>query len=237
MQQSTNLVHQEISRQLDIVPPIILNANIAIIGAGAIGSWTALALAKMGFVRMTVFDFDKVDIVNMSSQFYEKHDVGYPKVNALAANVARFVDADVIEPVDDRWNGGDLSMFDIVINATDSMACRKQIFEALKDKSPACKAYIDPRMGAETAMLLVINPMIGKDQEMYEKTLYTDEEAVQAPCTAKSTTYCALVLSGLVAKSVSDILTSKPYARNMQLSLKGNAMDCQQAIDGKVLPR
>lgn len=222
------MIHDAISRQLDLVPPEILDEPINIIGAGAIGSWTALALAKMGFSDITVFDHDEVDIVNMSSQFYRRWDIGTPKAAALKSLIASFTvarDEGELDPqidittINERWQGAKLR--GTTIMAVDSMAVRKAIFEANKGHIIS-NWLIDARMGAETALLYAINPNDDVDQEFYRKTLYSDAEAIQAPCTAKSTTYCALVLSGLVAKTVSDVLQRKKYLRNMTFSLKEN---------------
>ena len=40
--------NRKYSRQLDLVMPSDLNFPILIVGAGGIGSWATLALAKMG---------------------------------------------------------------------------------------------------------------------------------------------------------------------------------------------
>lgn len=221
------LTRQEISRQIDIIPPSILDKSILVIGAGAIGSWTILALAKMGFSKISVIDHDEVDIVNMASQFYGVKDVGSPKVAALAGRIQEMVGLKLTHVIPEKWpvKGFETESFDIVIPAVDSMDIRTQVFNMLKDKAPACQAIIDARMGAETALLYAINPMSGEDQKVYKNTLYTDEEAVQAPCTAKSTTYCALVLSGLVAQTVRDVLMRKKYMRSLQLTLKDHAWE------------
>lgn len=216
--EKTELKHQHISRQLDLVPPNILSTPVTIIGAGAIGSWTALALAKMGFTNLNVFDHDEVDIVNMSSQFYMHTSVGSKKAEALAELIQVFTDNTVkINAIPEKWNG--MKMRGIVVMAVDSMEVRKQIFEAHKGHTP-CDWLIDARMGAEVALLYTMNPNSTDDQRAYENTLYTDAEAVQERCTAKSTTYCALVLSGLVAKAVRDVLVRGKYMRNMTFSLK-----------------
>lgn len=211
-----------LSRQLDLVPEDILDKQINIIGAGAIGSWTALALMKMGFHNLVVFDHDEVDIVNMSSQFFshEQANGAMTKVAALKQNLESMSDpAFRLQTIDERWNGSKLS--GVTIMAVDSMETRKKIHEANKLNTGA-KWIIDARMGAETALIYTVNPCDEKDNEFYVNSLYTDEEAIQERCTAKSTTYCALVLSGLVAKTVRDVLMNKKYMRNMTFSLKEN---------------
>lgn len=212
------LIRQEISRQLDLVPESILTKPVTVVGAGAIGSWTMLALAKMGFDYLTVWDFDEVDIVNMSSQFYAVGDVEDSKVWALLDHLTIFT-GKRFQGANDKYTNQALN--GVVVMAVDSMRCRREIYEAQKGNL-GCSWIIDARMGAETALIFTINPNDPADQEFYEKSLYTDEEATQAPCTAKSTTYCSLVLSGLVAKTVRDVLMRTAYMRNMAFSLKGN---------------
>lgn len=210
------LEHQNISRQIDLVPVGILHTPITIIGAGAIGSWTALSLAKMGFENICVYDHDDVDVVNMSSQFYGYSDIGHKKVHMLAQRIQHMTKTN-ISAVAERWNGSKSN--GIVIMAVDSMEVRKQIFEANK-LNLGCNFIIDSRMGSELALLYTIDPSNDKDISFYEKTLYTDKESVQERCTAKSTTYTAVILSGLVTKTVRDVLIKHKYLRNLAFSLK-----------------
>ena len=217
------LTNEHLTRQLDILPIKCLDKSITIIGAGAIGSFTALSLAKMGFEDITVYDFDKIEIENMNCQFYRLSDVGRLKVEALADLVESFTDVK-INAINQFFEGDPLN--GIVISAVDSMSVRQMIWDSQK-KSASVEMLIDPRMGAEIAMLYVMNPHDAADRVSYEKTLYSDDKAVQEPCTAKSTTYTALLLSGLVAKAVKDIVTNSDYPRIVNWSIKNNAMETQ----------
>jgi molybdopterin-synthase adenylyltransferase len=208
---------------MDIVPMDILGEKITIIGAGAIGGWTTLALAKMGFCNLTVYDFDKVDTVNLNSQFYRHSDVGSPKVVALAKLVQDFADIPITYR-NERYEGGTFP--GTVIAAVDSMEVRRKIWECHAGKAPFTRAIVDPRMGAEQALLYVMRPNDAKDQESYSKSLYTDDKAVQERCTAKSTVYCANLLSGLVVKAVKDLLTRPDYLRTAQWNVKDNELFC-----------
>ena len=207
-----------LTRQLDIIPIEVLGEKITIIGAGAIGSFVALSLAKMGFGDITIFDDDKIEEENMNCQFYRFKDIGKQKVYALQELVVDFTKT-LLEAKNERYQHGIFP--GIVISAVDSMEVRKQIWMNHKMKSPGTRAIIDPRMGAETALLYVMNPMDKADIESYEKTLYTDEAAIQERCTAKSTIYTACMLSGLVAKAVKDlVVTPEKYLRIAQWSIK-----------------
>lgn len=217
------LTNEHLTRQLDILHPDQMNVPITIIGAGAIGSFTTLALAKMGFELIQVFDFDKVEIHNMNCQFFRFSDIGKYKVEALKELVKDFTNVSIsanTQPYTDQVFSG------IVISAVDSMAVRKQIWDMhvkyRNEPLPPTQAIIDPRMGAEVAQLYTMNPRDKADVEDYTKTLYTDENAVQERCTAKATMYTACMLSGLVAKSVKDLVTNGPYPRVAMWSIKEN---------------
>ena len=205
---------------MELLPPEKCNIPITVIGAGAIGSFTVLALAKMGFEDITVIDFDKIEVENMNCQFYRFKDIGKFKVDALKELVNDFTGVN-INVLADKYVGGK-PFKGIVITAVDSMATRKLVWENHKEVAIGTKFIVDPRMGAEVAMLYTMNPMSVEDIASYEKTLYTDENSFHERCTAKSTMYTACMLSGLVAKTVKDIVTDGPYPRTAIWSIKEN---------------
>lgn len=213
------MTNPHLTRQLDILPPEKTEIPITVIGAGAIGSFTVLALAKMGFEMIQVFDNDEIEVENMNCQFYRFKDIGKPKVIALKELVKEFTNVE-IDARHELYERG--SFKGIVISAVDSMKARKLIWDNHKELSPATKFIIDPRMGAETAMLYAMNPMSVKDIVSYEKTLYSDDNAEHERCTAKATMYTACMLSGLVAKTVKDIVTNGNYPRTVVWSIKDN---------------
>ena len=211
-------MRSDLVRQHDLVPEKILDTPITIVGAGAIGSWVTLSLAKMGFENIRVYDDDEVDTVNLSSQFFRRSDVEKPKVLALKEMVEEFTGVD-IDAIHGRFTNetGINPMPGIVISAVDSMVSRKAIYQSSKN-SPV-KFLIDPRMGAESALLYVCKPMDHDDRKRYEKTFYSDQEAVQERCTAKATIFTANMLSGLVCKTVRDVLVGD-YKWHSQWSIK-----------------
>jgi len=197
---------EHLTRQLDLIPEKSLTYPITIIGAGAVGSWVALALAKMGLEDITVYDPDTIDLANMNCQFYRLGDVGKKKVEALRQMVLDFTGVE-LKIIPDYY-GGQIHP-GIVISAVDSMDARRSVWESHKDRAPFTRAIIDPRMGAEQALLYVFSPCLGGDQLEYEKTLYSDSQAVQERCTSKATIYTANLLSGLVSKAVKDLITHR----------------------------
>lgn len=214
----TNFKREYLTRQLDLIPMDKLGQAITIIGAGAVGSHTALSLARMGFGNLTVWDNDTVSDENMNCQGYFADQITRPKVDALAENIERAVGLK-IRPVYDRYYAQTLG--GIVIMAVDSMEVRKDIWQHCQ----TADWVVDGRMGAEFAKLFVMSPWKDKDREAYPKTLYSDDEAIHEPCTAKATIYCASLLSGLVVKAVKDIVTSKPYTRIINWNIRSNAVE------------
>lgn len=216
-----------LTRQLDIIPVAVLGQEISIIGAGAIGSCVAMALAKMGFGNLWVWDFDNINIENMNCQFYRHKDIGRPKVEALVDIVQDF-SGEMITPHVGAYDGKH-PLSGIVITAVDSMKARKMIWEGHKNVAAATKLYIDPRMGAERALCYAVKPMKEKDIVTYEKTLYSDAEAVFERCTAKATMYTAFMLSGHVAKIVKDFVCGKAYARVTDWDIESNVFHAYPA--------
>src|SRR3990167_6840796 len=82
-------------RQLKLVNPQELEFPITVIGAGGIGSWATLALAKMGCSNISVIDFDKVEIKNTPSQIYTMSQKGKNKVSALKETVKILTGVDI----------------------------------------------------------------------------------------------------------------------------------------------
>tara|TARA_R110000850_G_scaffold49460_8_gene122024 strand:- start:433 stop:1242 length:810 start_codon:yes stop_codon:yes gene_type:complete len=65
--------------------PRLLNAHIAIIGIGGIGSWTAEALARSGVGSITLIDLDEVCVTNVNRQLPAHNgNIGRFKVHAVA---------------------------------------------------------------------------------------------------------------------------------------------------------
>ena len=205
-------------RQFDLIPLAKLSQRITIIGAGAIGSHTSIALAKMGFTNQIVYDFDKVSVENMNCQGFRMKDIGRVKVEALKEIIQEYTGSD-IEVKNEKFERQKLR--GIVISAVDSMRVRVDIWNAIKDDFMV-DYLIDPRMSIEYAVMYVMKPTDKKDQISYEKTLHSDEESVQERCTAKSVMYTANLISGLAARAVKNIVCREEYDRVLNYNIEKN---------------
>lgn len=63
--------------------------KVGVAGLGGLGSAVAVALARMGVGRLVLADFDVVEPSNLNRQQYFLEQVGRPKTEALAENLAR----------------------------------------------------------------------------------------------------------------------------------------------------
>jgi len=63
--------------------------TVGIAGAGGLGSAVAIALARIGVGHLILVDFDVVEPSNLNRQQFFVDQIGHPKVEALAANLAR----------------------------------------------------------------------------------------------------------------------------------------------------
>ncbi len=63
--------------------------KIGIAGAGGLGSNCAASLVRVGFRRLKIVDFDRVEASNLDRQFFFEDQIGLPKTEALRKNLLR----------------------------------------------------------------------------------------------------------------------------------------------------
>lgn len=200
MSKTVNLNHY--IRQMGLANPEKLTKKILIVGAGSIGSWTALALLKLGCSDVTILDFDEVEEHNAGSQVYTSFDAGKTKLAALGERLewlAEIQPTYIQEKITPDNASTILSEFDIVIGAIDNIEGRKLIYETLKGST---KLYIDGRMAGNAIEIYTVPLYDTKKLELYESSLFTDEEAIHVPCSERSVVYNCFVIAGLLCDIV-----------------------------------
>ena len=180
-------------RQLDLVNiKTLQQTEFAVVGAGALGSFTALTLAKLGVEKLSVYDNDTIEEHNLPMQFYRRGDLGKPKVEALAELIQDFegVDIDAHNCLFDNTDA------DVVISAVDSMEARRDVYSKL---GLCTTTYIDCRAGGEVGTIFCLVPGDEGDvKTRYEENI-KDTDVFSAPCTSKMTTYIAVAMASHVA--------------------------------------
>lgn len=211
------LKHDHLTRQLDIINPDNQLKPITIVGAGAIGSFLALNLAKAGWTDITVYDFDTVSVENMSNQFFRFSDIGKSKVEALKDLVKDFTSVE-INAVNQKLTGSELQgKSGILFYCVDSMQARYSLTECLGLTN--FELVIDTRMSAEFFVMHTFKP---SSPDKYINTLFSDSEAVAERCTAKSTIYTATIASALAVKVLKNYSMNEPILKILQWDIKSN---------------
>jgi hypothetical protein len=190
--------------------------KITLIGAGAIGSFSALTLSKMGAMMIEVYDEDGVTEHNLPNQFYRIKDVEQFKVDALNEIIQDFT----------GYNTLIMPMFytnqplhETVIVTTDSMSSRCLVWEQfLKQKQ--CKNYIEARMGAQLGVVYTIRDKSKENIKFYEKTLYKDEDVAPLRCSERAIIDNVLMLSSLICRSYRSVISKEEYPREIVFNMQ-----------------
>lgn len=207
------LTKEEIyERQLGIIDMGELQKSRAVlIGAGSVGSFTALTLAKMGVKDIQIWDDDTVEVHNIASQFYQIKDIGMHKVHALHDIIGEFANVS-ISWIIEKYTGQKKLKAHVIIVTTDTMESRMIAFKE------ACRLgcwFIDARMGAELGVVFRINCAVKVQQKYYLKHWYDDDEADDLPCTARTIIYNVQMLSALVCRAYKSIVMKEKIPKQM----------------------
>ena len=200
------------TRQLDIIDPKNITDTITVIGLGGIGSFVIPILAKMGCPSLAGFEFDEVEDHNIPVQNFRIEDVGKSKGKALQEIVAMFSDTSFT--FNHEKFEGQVPLEGIVISAVDKMSERRVIWESI-ELNPAVRLYIDARMGGQVAHLFSINPCSPDDIGMYKEKLFSDEEAEELACTARTVIYTVNFIAGLIANQIKKFVNGEELHRQI----------------------
>lgn len=113
----------------------LLKARVLLIGAGGLGSPTAMYLAAAGVGTLGIVDFDRVDLSNLQRQLLHRTaDVGRPKLDSAADTLnALNPEVKVVKHpvVLDSTNVMELiAQYDIIVNGTDNFPTRYLVNDA-----------------------------------------------------------------------------------------------------------
>jgi molybdopterin-synthase adenylyltransferase len=159
------------------------NLTVTIVGCGAVGSFTALSLAKMGIRQLSLIDHDEVSTENLPNQFFREEDLNRKKVVACMEILESFDSEVKVFPQPRPYVKGKLES-DIVISSVDSMQVRKTVWRSvLRDKKS--KLLIDSRMAAHVVQVYSVIPGDPSSTRAYESTLVSDTQALPDRCTAR----------------------------------------------------
>lgn len=122
------------ARVEELVGSTITDRTVLIAGAGSVGSHLADLLVRSGVEHLIVVDPDIVEPANLSRSIYTSHQIGRPKVDALAEHLVAINPVAQIVPLAVRLE--DLSAedlieildgTDLVVGATDDLATQRTL--------------------------------------------------------------------------------------------------------------
>lgn len=113
----------------------LLQAKVLIIGAGGLGSPSAVYLSLAGVGTIGIADFDVVDVSNLQRQIlHHSDDVGRPKVVSAKEAIAAYNPDTNVVPHEEWLTSenamGIVSQYDIVVNGADNFPSRYLINDA-----------------------------------------------------------------------------------------------------------
>jgi molybdopterin/thiamine biosynthesis adenylyltransferase len=181
--------------------------KIMFVGAGGIGSNALYNLTKTIPCNYYIVDHDTVEQHNIGTQFFTKEQIGKSKANCLYYTLVNFGSNAFISTHKSKFNPESMR-FPIMLTGLDNMAARKQCFDAWKVIENR-EIFIDGRMRANLYEIYVVYP--GMEEE-YEKTLFSDSEVADGPCTFKQTTYVGMLIGARITQVMVNHFTNK-YAK------------------------
>jgi molybdopterin/thiamine biosynthesis adenylyltransferase len=222
-------------RQIDIFNPSDprMQVPIVLIGAGTIGSWTALLLTKLGIKDIAVFDDDKVEVQNIANQLYGVNFINVPKVIALEKCTSALSGIG-LECIHSKFPviPSNLTRSVIIIVTVDSMKSRSAIFEWLQKNQMNVKLFIDARTGGEVGRVFAFEPMQPSSMDAYSHTLHSDtpdaemneevRRSSEVKCTARSIVDVSVTVAARITNTVRKYLTNKEYPFETDIDLRND---------------
>lgn len=175
--------------------------NILLVGCGGIGSNALFSMTKTIPANYYIIDDDIVDTINVGSQFFNKEQVGIPKVMACYHN-STIQSLAKVTAMKQLYNN---EYMPITITGLDNMKTRKEVFDEWK-KHDDRELFIDSRLRAQLYEVYVVTK--GREND-YEKTLFDDSEVDDGPCTFKQTAYFAILVGARITHVLVNYLTNK----------------------------
>lgn len=198
------------TRHQAFVAGVNLRTELHVIGCGSIGTVVATTLCRMGFSNFILYDEDEVEAHNIANQYFEAADIGQKKVDVLEQKL-KALDAWVHVSKRGFYTESDgVPSGTVVIVCVDSMASRKAVADSLEGDV----LLIDGRMGGESGLVHAVRRMEIDGWEMYCRSLYSDAEASELPCTARTIIYTVAITANIMAKMV--LLFLRERARTYQ---------------------
>lgn len=159
----------------------LVNAHALIIGMGGLGSPVAMYLAAAGIGKLTIVDFDKVELSNLQRQIaHTSERIGEPKVESARKTLLGLNPDCKIHCINHQLSDAELSeqvaKVDIVVDASDNFPTRFALNEA-------CVASQTPLVsGAAIRLEGQVSVFSGQPGDPCYRCLYGEGVEVEQTC-------------------------------------------------------
>ncbi len=124
--------------------------RVGIAGAGGLGSNCAVALARTGIGTLVIADFDKVELSNLSRQYYFIDQIGMMKTGALRDNLLRIRPQINVVIHQVKLNRGNISSIfagcHVIVEAFDKSEMKEMLIESVQKKLPGVPLIVGSGM-------------------------------------------------------------------------------------------
>jgi len=224
---------------------------VFILGCGAIGSWTALTLQKLGFNAFSLWDSDCVGAENVGVQAYGHLDIGMTKVKALSSAmvIAQGTGKGLQIEIGCRrltYRAQDLPLCSIYIAAVDNIEARYLLWSKanrLLWRMNSSAVFIDPRIGLDTFEIhaqMLGNHVLRLQRDYRKEYMATfHKQVTPAPCGFEASPATAITCAGVVSSLIRTMLVREPFPLYQRYNLtectsyRGTVVD----MTAKTLPK
>jgi molybdopterin/thiamine biosynthesis adenylyltransferase len=185
--------------------PDRLGEPVTIIGTGGIGSTLAPMVVRAGVKRLTLWDFDRVEPVNLEMQNFSVKEVGQLKSQVVAWRALDINPSLDVRPHAVRFTQHDV-LDGIVLCAVDSIRERGLILESLTKNKDRVRLYVDGRLTRTGSFLdiYIIDPRSEVEMENYRASLTTMGNEHKSPRADCMTAHVPYMLSGLIGVALAN---------------------------------
>ena len=170
-----------------------------------------MALVRLGIKNFTLFDPDKVEEHNLSSQSFFIDDVERIKVERTAMILAN-VNKNVKVLTNYKKCNGSKNLSEYLIIAVDSMLERKKIADQLEKAVIKPKKIIDGRMGGPQLEIYTCDTA-----EEWSKTFSDNPD--KDPCTARYISYTSMIIGALIANQLKRVIKNEEYKKEILFNI------------------
>lgn len=193
----------------------LLNASVAVVGAGALGNHVCLGLIGLGIGTIKIYDFDQIEPHNLNRQsLFCESDINKNKAEALAERLKERNSSLMIVGIEEKIDEDNIEdlfrRIDLVIDCVDLISVRRIISRFCLEKNiPYIHGGIS-WIGGQTAILSRKTPCIN--------CIYSESEQIQerneiTSCTRKpeaSVVYTSQIIAGIMVENVRKVLMPIP---------------------------